>query len=665
MSGMIAVLVFFPLLAAFLTHFAGKKSAKAQQVCLLAGTGIELILAVAVCVGCYGMSISLPGCGIHFTVDGFRAIYGIISAFMWFVSAVCCPRYFAADEKRGRFYFFFLATLCATEGVFLSADLYTTFLFFEIMTFTSYAWVIQNETPAAMKAGKLYLSIAITGGMATLMGLFMLYRLTGTLMIEELAARCAGVEDRTALYTAAFCILAGFGAKAGLFPLHDWLPAAHPVAPAPASALLSGVLTKTGVFGVLIVTAQIMSGDKLWGGVLFLLGMITLLIGAVRALFETGMKYILAFSSLSQIGFIMVGVGLMALLGTENTLAANGTVLYMMNHSLVKLVLFLLAGVIDRSAGSLDINEIRGYCRNKPLLHVIYLCSAASLSGIPLFCGYQSKTLLHEAIVAYANIGGGLITAAEWLFLLGGGMTLAYLLKIYIAVFVEKPVNPVFRNKERIASAPVLALLTISSLSLAVLGLFPQLSMKIVGAASGFIGSAPLTHYSFFTPENLKGSAISIAFGVIIYLVVIRGLLSKKKEGVCIYRHLWKEEWNIADLLYIPICKGLAAVCSVIARFFADLTDMAILLLRRTVFADSIERTAQEHPLAQRLGQWYDRLRGKDAHTDKRLVKALDTVHETNDKISGSFSFAMLMSCLGVCLILGFIIYIFLLHHLG
>ena len=134
-------------------------------------------------------------------------------------------------------------------GVFLSADLLTTFVFFELMSFTSYVWVAQEENVASLRAAETYLAVAVIGGMVLLMGIFLLYRELGTLEIAELARAAESLRDKRILYAAGTCMLVGFGAKAGAFPLHIWLPRAHPVAPAPASALLSGILTKTGKIG--------------------------------------------------------------------------------------------------------------------------------------------------------------------------------------------------------------------------------------------------------------------------------------------------------------------------------------------------------------------------------------------------------------------------------
>ena len=193
------------------------------------------------------------------------------------------PVFSGAITALRRYYFFFLICLSFTLGVFLSADLKTTFLFFELMSLGSYVWVVQEETPEALDAGKTYLTIAVLGGLVTLMGLFLLQHLTGTLVLSELKAACAAVTDRTALWWAALCVFFGFAAKAGVFPLHIWLPKAHPVAPAPASALLSGVLTKAGIFGILVVTVYLLPGSRSWGVLVLILGCITMVLGAVMA----------------------------------------------------------------------------------------------------------------------------------------------------------------------------------------------------------------------------------------------------------------------------------------------------------------------------------------------------------------------------------------------
>ena len=328
-------------------------------------------------------------------------IYCYIALFMWCVSLLFSKEYFAHYSHKARYYAFMLITMFATLGVFLSKDLFTLFIFFEIMSLSSYVWVVQEETEEALKAGVTYLAIAVIGGMVMLMGLFLLNHAVGTLKIDELyeAVQKAWNEKSQQIYTAGFLMLFGFGAKAGMFPLHFWLPKAHPVAPAPASALLSGILTKCGIFGILILTTEVFVHDLKWGSVILILGVLGMVTGAVLAVFSVNLKRTLACSSVSQIGFILVGVGMQCFLGEENAFAVEGTFLHMVNHSLLKLLLFNLAGVVYMNTHALDLNTVRGFGRKKPFLMITFLMGVLGIGGMPLFNGYVSKTLLHEAIV--------------------------------------------------------------------------------------------------------------------------------------------------------------------------------------------------------------------------------------------------------------------------
>jgi len=356
---------------------------------------------------------------------------------MWMMATILSGEYMRHHKHQNRYYLFLLATLGATMGVFLSEDLFTMFLFFEIMSFTSYVWVAQEETETALKAAATYLAVAIIGGLVMLMGIFLLYDVLGTLDITELffAAQVYS-GNRTVLYGAGVCLLVGFGAKAGAFPLHIWLPKAHPAAPAPASALLSGILTKTGIFGILAVSCHLFLFDKTWGNLILGIGVLTMFGGALLAAFSIDLKRTLACSSMSQIGFILVGVGMQGLLGEENLTAVHGTLLHMVNHSLIKLVLFMAAGVVFMNAHALDLNEIRGFGRKKTVLKVIFLIGALAIAGVPFFGGYISKTLLHESILEYG--GDGTMKLVEMIFLISGGLTAAYMAKLFTAVFCGK-----------------------------------------------------------------------------------------------------------------------------------------------------------------------------------------------------------------------------------
>ena len=663
MKTVIAISVFFPFFAAALTYFIGKKSDLIRNILTVAScfAVLSATLYGAFCLE----EETLNVLSFSFSLSGFQGIYAAVTAFMWFCAALLSPQYFKGHHDLPRYYFFFLFTLGATTGVFLSGDLITTFVFFEIMSFTSYTWVVQDKNKDALAAGKTYLTVAVIGGMCCLMGLFLLYNIAGTLSVSELPAVLAETPKSTGLYIAAFCMLVGFGAKAGLFPLHIWLPKAHPVAPAPASALLSGVLTKTGIFGMLVITARILPEDEIWGYTLLVLGTITMVLGAVLAVFSTNLKRTLACSSLSQIGFITVGISMITLLGEHNALAAHGTVLYMLNHSVVKLVLFLTAGAIYAGAHTLDLNRLKGYGRNKPLLAVCFFIGGCSLAGIPGFCGYLSKTLVHESIVEFIPHGGLLISAVEWLFLFSGGLTAAYVLKLFITIFIQKPTD---NTPEGTKTSPLSALaLILSALPLPVIGLLPhKLAESISGEMVHFIFGHDFGHpVHYFAFVNLKGVIISASIGIAVYVLFIRLVLMKGEMGSRIHYNPLEGKFSVEENIYKPLYRFVICVLTVICRFLSDITDIVILVMSKTVFRFSKAPTEHgRHYLSYSMGSFLDKHshNAEDAHRADTFASFSETVSRTTSKISKSFSFALFMTCFGICLILLFIFIFRILH---
>ena len=442
-SWILILLTFLPFLAAIIAYMLGRRDERAMNG-FVSITGIVIFALSVVLLFLPEGEVAVPGfcgLGLYLRADGFRGLYSCVAAFMWMMTGLFAPEYFQHHGNKARYSFFTLMTLGATLGVFLSDNLGTTFLFFEIMSFASYAWVAQEETPGALRAAATYLAVAVIGGLTTLMGLFLLQHQLGTLDFASLRA-AMGQQDVT---VAVWLTLVGFGAKAGLFPLHIWLPKAHPVAPAPASALLSGILTKSGVFGLIVLCANLMQGNAAFGNALMIFAAITMFLGALLALFSTDLKRTLACSSMSQIGFITLGLSVMVLLGDEGALAAYGSVMHMLNHSLIKLTLFIAAGVVYMNLHALNLDDIRGFGRKKPLLHIAFLLGALSIACIPpLGSGYNSKSLLHEGLLEL--IGEMQAAGSAWmgykaievLFLISGGLTVAYMVKLYICIFWQK-----------------------------------------------------------------------------------------------------------------------------------------------------------------------------------------------------------------------------------
>lgn len=552
------------------------------------------------------------GLGLHFEIDGFRILYGSIAVFMWLMSTLFSKEYLSHDTNKGRYYCFTLLTFFATEGVFFSADFYTTFIFYEIMSFTSYVWVAFDERKESLRAAATYLAVAVIGGLVMLMGIFLLYDTMGTLVFNELAGSYErmrmlsnGGVPESRLMAAGLCMLFGFGAKAGAFPLHIWLPKAHPVAPAPASALLSGILTKAGMFGILVLTSYLFPGCTAWGALILIIGVCTMVAGAVLALFSIDIKRMLACSSVSQIGFILVGVGMSGLPGEENLPAVRGSLLHMVNHSLIKPVLFMAAGVIFMNVHELNLNKIRGFGRKKPLLNYIFLMGALGIGGIPLWNGYVGKALIHESIVEYTKLllegtagsifSIGVMKGVEWAFLISGGLTIAYMTKLYVAVFVEKNSDAAVQEKYDSLTGTYMnglsaAVLTISATLLPVMGFLPgQVMSRIADLGQGFMQvEKEAGKMEWFSFENLKGAAISILIGAIIYLVIVRLWMMKKENGGTVYVNRWNQYLDLENLIYRPILLGaLPFVFGVVCRVLDSMIDAVVVFLRKTVYRDS------------------------------------------------------------------------------
>lgn len=683
MNIIMCIMVFMPIVGAFLSYMIGRKNKTGRDLFVCGLTIVEFVCSLLL-VFSAGSSekilFVIPevcGMGLQFTVDGFRAVYAAIAAFMWMMTTLLSKEYFGHYRNRNRYYLFLLVTLGATEAIFLSADLYTTFIFFEIMSLASYVWVAQDEKVASLRAAATYLAVAVIGGLVMLMGLFLLYHQAGTLQIDLLHEACQGKN----VYVAAVCLLVGFGAKAGAFPLHIWLPKAHPVAPAPASALLSGILTKTGIFGVLVISCQILMYDELWGAVILLLGVVTMFLGALLAVFSIDFKRTLACSSVSQIGFILVGVGMQGLLAEHNALAIRGTLLHMVNHSVFKLVLFMLAGVIYMNLHKLDLNEIRGFGYKKPLLAAIYLMGALGIGGIPMFSGYVSKTLLHESIVEYIHgmeagefissfFSAGDMKLIEVIFLVSGGLTLAYMCKLFVAVFLEKNNDAVVQKsyeerKNYMTKCSAFAL-TVSAVLIPVMGILPYATMnRIADMGQSFMGHVHMEHeVHYFTWTNLKGSVISILIGAVVYFVVVRGfMMEKQTDGTTKYVNRWPEKLDLEEVLYRPLLlKIVPTVGSFVAGLFDVFTDGLVVFFRKTIYRDSPRVTELEegNEMTHALGTFLNSLEAiGNCFIWKENPRKMDFEHwfalkysafkENVSFIGRSLSYGLILFCLGLC----------------
>jgi hydrogenase-4 component B len=589
---MLLLLVFWPMIGAVIGYIIGRQSKNLRDYFVIF---VVITTFLAMLIMAFFSSNSLPphfnwqgfmGFRIYFRLDGFRAIYGVITTFMWLMTTLFSKEYFTHYRNRNRYYFFSLLTFGGTMGVFLSGDLITLFLFFEIMSMASYVLVIHDEKRSTIEAARTYIAVAVIGGLALLFGIFLFSYHLGT---TEIAALHLAMENYQGsmgvIYLAAVFMLIGFGGKAGMFPLHIWLPNAHPVAPAPASALLSGVLTKTGIFGIIIISSIVFNQQFNWSFILLNIGIIGMITGAILALFSIDLKRTLAYSSVSQIGFIIMGIGMQGIMKDYyNSLAIQGTLLHMVNHSLIKLLLFMAAGVVVLNVHHLDLNKIRGFGRGKPLFTFIFLIGVLTIIGVPFFSGYVSKTLLHESLVYHiwlftenSNMSA-YFQFIEGIFTLTGGLTTAYMTKLFVCICLEKNQyhqKSLSKTNKKYMTKLSSAVLLFCALLLPALGVMPYIFMIPIGTFGQefMMRFYPPYEIDFLAWINLRGALMSLLIGVIIYTFIVRVcLMSKDKEGRSVYVNLWPASLDIEKRIYRPVLlQVLPFVGALFARLIASI----------------------------------------------------------------------------------------------
>ena len=521
------------------------------------------------------------------TLDGFRGLHLFIAVltFLWAMGYGLS----AIRARKAAFLLPALVTLIATLGIFLADSLFTLFACFEVMSMASYLLVIHPATPQARKAGGVYLGVAVSGGLSMLMGLLLLYTSAGTLDFA-LLPQAVQAMNRGELWAAGLLLLVGFGAKAAMFPLHVWLPGSYTQAPFSGTMILSAALSKAGTFGLLVLACTLFAGDGQWGLLLVLLGTATMVWGGLLAVASGNLKTTLAYSSMSQIGFILVGVGMIGVLGEHNAIAVRGTLLHTLNHSLIKLVLFTVAGEIFRQYGTLELRRLRGAGRGRPMLNIAFLVGGAAIGGVPLLSGYVSKTLLHESIVEYIHLlpnGSALWSSLEMLFLFSGGLTVAYIGKLYYTLFVQKPQGQTAAAiGQRTPLWELLPLLL--SLWLVALGALPGMGMdRIADAAQLFLNShLPAHAVEYFAWVNLKGAVISLTIGAVVFalcfLLLPRLLGGRTSTQDCgeenstpsLLRHLYLPVlYYFIPLLMMVVARGIDKLCAAPMRWLMNMPE--------------------------------------------------------------------------------------------
>lgn len=416
------------------------------------------------------------GLGMSLHITFFSYIFILLSVIVWFFVMMYAHEYMKKENHNRRFFVFLSLSYTATLGIFLAGDLLTLFFAYEMLTIMTYLLVAHSQTDEAIEAANEYLFMGILGGFSIFVALVLLYPLTGSFMFESTYELLTLGGPRVALILVLLVI--GFGVKAGMFPLHVWLPKAHPVAPSPASSLLSGIMIKVGVFGLFqtlfyfFIPVRTWSGQVWFGEMVIWLGIITMVAGVFFALIQSNIKKLLAYHSVSQMGYILMGLGVAILLGEKGGVGFTGAMYHVINHALFKSLLFMVAGLVILRTHESDMYELGGLYKKLPITMVVSVVASLGIAGFPLFNGYVSKVILHHAIVEAATYHSSIFYVAEWIFILVSAGTVASFLKFNYFIFfgtLKEKFNDLM-IKRRSVYLPMIAM----AASLFFIGIFPR-----------------------------------------------------------------------------------------------------------------------------------------------------------------------------------------------
>ena len=416
----------------------------------------------------------LPGLDFVLRSGPLALFFVGLSALLWLVTTVYAVGYLEDSPHRSRFFGFFSICVTATVGAALAGNLLTFLVFYEMLTLSTYPLIVHRETDEARRAGRVYLAYTLTGGILATVGAVWLYTVTGTLEFAPGGIVAPFIDDNARTLSGVFVVLVtGIGVKAALVPLHGWLPRAM-IAPVPVSALLHAVaVVKIGAFGLMRIVFSIygidvaMSRGLAQG--LAVVAAVTILYGSLRALAQTNLKRLLAFSTVSQLSFITLGITL------GSPLAAVGGIVHLVHQGLMKITLFFAAGNLAETLGIHEIRDMRGVGRRMPWTMAAFTLCAFGMIGAPPMAGFITKW----------TIGLGALDAGAtwviWLLVASSILNALYFLPMLYSAWFEAPPDswPAERIFPRAETSLVL--------------LLPTLFTAAAALAVGLFASAPFS----------------------------------------------------------------------------------------------------------------------------------------------------------------------------
>ncbi|WP_051541731.1 proton-conducting transporter membrane subunit [Clostridium lundense] len=458
----------FPFLAAIIIILA-KFNEKRRNI--FAGSAVVLNFIFVLSLFCYFSEGKLhllkinEFLDLYFKIDKLSIFFGSIVSVLWIFTTIYSMEYMKHEGKEDRFFAYFLATLGITLGIAFSGNLITLYFFYEFLTLATFPLVIHNGSKEALESGKKYLVYSFVGATLALLGMIVLFSITNSLTFMPKGIFNANSNLNISLISLSYLALfIGFGVKAALVPFHSWLPQAM-VAPTPVSSLLHAVaVVKSGVFALTRTTYYIFGAEIVRKThstrYLVVLIVISILMGSFLALHQQNLKKRLAYSTVSQLGYILLGIVLL----NENSFV--GSMLHLINHAVIKITLFFCVGAIMYTTGKTEIGQIKGIGKQMPITMWCFAISSVSLIGIPPTNGFVSKWFLAQGALVEGKI------AFPAILLLSALLTAMYLLPVVTAAFFKKGDNVISLNKE----APKKMLIPIVCITVitVLLGLLPN-----------------------------------------------------------------------------------------------------------------------------------------------------------------------------------------------
>ena len=508
---------------------------------IVVAAGIAAVFALNVLAGAappvhVALPRLFPFAAMSLSVDGLSAFFLLVIALVTIAAAIYAPSYLGAHAKGPAVQTLALAVFVGCMALVCCAgDLVTFLLAWEGMTLASWVLVVSDtHSEENARAGLLYLVMAHAGTAALLVAFLTLAERAGGFDFPALRAAARGLDGSTR--TAVFMLaLAGFGAKAGVVPLHVWLPKAHPAAPSHASALMSGVMLKVALYGIFRFGFDLLAPaagplPASWGWTVLLLGTASAVIGVLLALQQHDLKRLLAFHSVENVGIILIGAGLAMLLGGGRgppalaTLALAAALLHTLNHAAFKGLLFLGAGSVLARTGVRNMEELGGLARRMPWTAWLFLLGAVAISALPPLNGFVSEWMTFQALllggVRLGGASGLLAGVAASMLALTGGLAAACFAKAFGVTFLGRPRTAHAEHAVE-SPAPMIAGMLILAAACVALGLAPGWAMRLLdrptaellggaGASAAVVASGPLVLSVGDAAAGLGATSISV-----------------------------------------------------------------------------------------------------------------------------------------------------------